>query len=658
MAYEELSREIIANVGGKDNVASVVHCTTRLRFKLKDASKANDEKMKATDGVLSLVKSGGQYQVVIGNNVADVYDTLIKIGGFGDGGSVPDDYVDTSNMSITDRFIDLISGIFNPILGPMCAAGMIKGFNAMFLAFGWLSATNGTYIILNAIGDSLFYFLPVILGISSANKFGINTYLGATIGAALCYPSIVAMTGSKTALFTIFKGTFLQAPIHMTFLGIPVISMNYTSSVIPIIIAVWFASKVQKVARKVIPDVVKTFLVPFVVLLITVPVTFLVIGPIATWAGNGIAAIVSAIYNFSPVLAGVLMGAFWQVFVIFGVHWGFVAVMMTNIAAMGYDPIVGLSLAASFAQTGVVLAMIFQTKNEKTRSIAIPAFVSGIFGVTEPAIYGLTLPRKKPFIISCIASAIGGGLIGFFGTKVYIMAGMGIFSIPDAIGKNGVDGAVYGLIIAMAVATVLGFALQMIFGRKTVDETLDEQVALANANAAEGADSADATAETATTAKPAEATYNEPEKLVAPLNGTIVALKDVKDEVFSSGSMGQGVAIEPKEGKVCAPFDCEVAMTFPTGHAIGLRSAKGAEVMIHIGMDTVELDGEGFKILVEKDQSVKAGDPLIEFDLAAIKKAGYEVTTPVIVTNTNNYHEVNVVASGEVSIGDQLLDLE
>lgn len=658
MAYEELSREIIANVGGKDNVASVVHCTTRLRFKLKDASKANDEKMKATDGVLSLVKSGGQYQVVIGNNVADVYDTLIKIGGFGDGGSVPDDYVDTSNMSITDRFIDLISGIFNPILGPMCAAGMIKGFNAMFLAFGWLSATNGTYIILNAIGDSLFYFLPVILGISAAKKFGMDGYIGATIGASLCYPTIVAMAGSKTALFTVFKGTILQAPVHMTFLGIPVISMNYTSSVIPIILSVWFASKVQKVARKVIPDVVKTFLVPFAILLITVPITFLIIGPVATWLGNAIAAIVSAVYNFSPILAGILMGAFWQVFVIFGVHWGFVAVMMTNIAAMGYDPILGLSLAASFAQTGVVLAIIFQTKNEKTRSIAIPAFVSGIFGVTEPAIYGVTLPRKKPFIISCIASAIGGGLIGFFGTKVYIMAGMGIFSIPDAIGKNGVDGAVYGLIIAMAVATVLGFALQMIFGRKTVDETLDEQVALANANAAEGADSADATAETATTAKPAEVTYNEPEKLVAPLNGTIVALKDVKDEVFSSGSMGQGVAIEPKEGKVCAPFDCEVAMTFPTGHAIGLRSAKGAEVMIHIGMDTVELDGEGFKILVEKDQSVKAGDPLIEFDLAAIKKAGYEVTTPVIVTNTNNYHEVNVVASGEVSIGDQLLDLE
>lgn len=656
MAYEELSREIIANVGGKENVISVVHCTTRLRFKLKDMNKANDAKMKATDGVLSLVKSGGQYQVVIGNNVADVYDTLIKVGGFGDSGEVPDDYVDTSNMSLTDKFIDLISGIFNPILGPMCAAGMIKGFNAMFLAFGWVAQTSGTYIILNAIGDSLFYFLPIILGISAAKKFGMNGYLGATIGAALCYPTIVAMASSKTTLFTVFKGTVLQAPIHMTFLGIPVISMNYTSSVIPIILSIWFASKVQKLARKIIPDVVKTFLVPFAVLLITIPVTFIIIGPIATWLGNAIAAIVSAVYNFSPVVAGILMGAFWQVFVIFGVHWGFVAVMMTNIAALGYDPILGLSLAASFAQIGVVLAIIFQTKDEKTRSIAIPAFVSGIFGVTEPAIYGVTLERKKPFILSCIASAIGAGMIGFFRVKVFQMAGMGIFSIPDAIGKNGIDSGVYGLILAMVVASVLGFALQMIFGKNSVDNPIDKQVALAEANvnsaASEPASSAPVAKESA------KVSYNEAEKLVAPLNGTIVPLKNVKDEVFSSGSMGKGVAIEPKQGLVCAPFACEVVMTFPTGHAIGLRSAKNAEVMIHIGMDTVELDGKGFKILVEKGQTVKAGDPLIEFDMAAIKKAGYVLTTPIIVTNSNNYHDVNVIASGTVSIGDELLDLK
>ena len=653
MAYEDLSREIIADIGGKDNVVSVVHCTTRLRFKLKDMKKANDDKLKATDGVISVVKSGGQYQVVIGNNVADVYDTLVKVGGFSGGGSVSDDDVDNSNMSLADKFIDLISGIFNPLLGAMCAGGMIKGFNAMFLAFGWLSTNSGTYVILNAIGDSLFYFLPVILGISSAKKFGINTYLGATIGAALCYPSIVSMASSKTALFTVFKGTFLEAPVHMTFLGIPVISMNYTTSVIPIIIAVWFASKVQKVARKIIPDVVKTFLVPFIVLLITVPVTFLVIGPVATWLGNGVAEIVSAIYNFSPVIAGILMGAFWQVFVIFGVHWGFVAVMMTNIAAMGFDPIIGLSFAASFAQTGVVLAMIFQTKDEKTRSLAIPAFVSGIFGVTEPAIYGLTLPRKKPFILSCIASAVGGGLIGLFGTKTYLMAGMGIFAIPCAMGKNGIDMGVYGLMIGMAVAIVLGFALQMIFGKKSVDGNLAEQAAVsATAGSAGANDSAN------TDTVKAEVSYNREEELVAPINGQVVPLSDVKDEVFSSGSMGKGIAIEPQEGKVCSPLDGEVVMVFPTGHAIGLKSTNGAEVMIHIGMDTVELEGKGFTTLVKKGQAVKKGDPLIKFDMEAIKKAGFKLTTPIVVTNSNEYQEITAIADGTITIGTALLDLK
>ncbi|MDF7668706.1 MULTISPECIES: beta-glucoside-specific PTS transporter subunit IIABC [unclassified Lactobacillus] len=655
MAYEDLSQKIITNVGGKDNVASVVHCTTRLRFKLKDEKKANDDAMKSTDGVISLVKSGGQYQVVIGNNVADVYDTLIKVGGFSDGGEVADDYVDTSNMSIADRFIDLISGIFNPILGPMCAAGMIKGFNAMFVALGWEAQTSGTYTVLNAIGDSLFYFLPVILGISAAKKFKLDGYLGATIGAALCYPTIVAMTSSKTTLFTLFKGTIFQAPIHMTFLGIPVISMNYTSSVIPIILAVWFASKVHKLARKIIPDVVKTFLVPFMVLLITIPVTFIVIGPIATWLGDAIAAGVSAVYNFSPILAGVLMGAFWQVFVIFGVHWGFVAVMMTNIAAMGYDPILGLSLAASFAQTGVVAAIIFQTKNEKTRSLAIPAVVSGIFGVTEPAIYGVTLPRKKPFYISCIASAIGGGLIGMFGTKVYIMAGMGIFSIPDAISKNGIDMRVYGLIIAMAVATVLGFGLQMLFGKSSVDAPLDGEAVPAGAAVAEG--NANAEVETIANDEAAD-TAVKAEVVAAPLNGTVVDLKDVKDKVFSSGAMGQGAAIEPSEGKVYSPINGQIAMVFPTGHAIGLRSDNGAEVMIHIGMDTVELDGKGFKTLVEKDQAVKVGDPLIEFDIDAIKKAGYVVTTPVIVTNSKDYNDVKVLADGQVKATDAFIDLK
>lgn len=644
MAYEELSKNIIADIGGKDNVKSVVHCTTRLRFKLKDESKADDEKIKNLDGVLTLVKSGGQYQVVIGNHVADVYETLVKEGGFDDGGSVPDDYEEKTDMSVMDRFIDLISGIFNPILGPLCAAGMIKGFDALFAALGWLSTSSGTYRILYAIGDGFFYFLPIMLGISAAKKFKVDEYIGALIGAALVYPDIVGMVNSKTTLYTLFSGTFLESPVHVTFLKIPVIAMNYTSSVIPIILACWFASKVQKVAKRYIPTVVKTFLVPLVILLITVPVTFLIIGPIATWLSNGISALVVAIYNFSPVLAGVLMGAFWQVFVIFGVHWGFVAVMMANIAASGYDPLVVLSLAASFAQTGVVGAIIMQTKSTKTRSIAIPAFVSGIFGVTEPAIYGLTLPRKRPFILSCIASGVGGGMIGWFGTKLYMMAGMGIFSIPGAFGKNGMDMRVWGLIISMVVATVLGFILQLMFGKQSVDA--DEVVAT----------NQDTTVPTSA-AEEIEVTKVST-TLQAPLDGEIVPLSDVKDEVFASGSMGQGVAIQPSKGEVVAPADGEVILAFPTGHAVGMRTNDGAEILIHIGMDTVALDGEGFHLHVEKGQHVKAGDLLVSFDMSFIQEKGYEITTPIIVTNSADYQAVNVLATGKVTEQMPLLSLE
>lgn len=652
MAYEDLSKAIIAGVGGKDNVISVVHCTTRLRFKLKDEKLAHDDELKNTEGIITVVKSGGQYQIVIGNNVAQVYDVLVKVGGFAAEGSVPDDYVDNSNMSILDRFIDLISGIFAPILGPLCAAGMIKGFTAMFLSFGWITAESGTYKILNAIGDGFFYFLPIVLGIAAAKKFKLDSFIGLAIGAALCYPDIVAITSSKTILYTLFSGSFFESPIHVTFLKLPVIMMNYTSSVIPIILAVWFASKVQKVANQVIPDMVKTFLVPFVILLITVPITFLVIGPIATWISDAVSTACVALYNFSPMIAGIIVGAAWQVLVMFGLHWGLVAVAMANIASQGFDPILILSLAASFAQTGVVLAMIFQTKNQKTRSIAIPAFVSGIFGVTEPAIYGLTLPRKRPFILSCIAAAIGGGLIGLANTKLWMMAGMGIFSIPGAIGKGGVDGTVLGLIGAMAVATVLGVALQLLFGRKSVD---DRTVELASAGGV--AQSTVSTQANATVVEP-EVSYNQSANLTSPLTGQVLPLKDIKDEVFASEAMGKGIAIDPSEGTVVAPADGTVALVFPTGHAIGLNTDTGIELLIHIGMDTVQLDGKGFETLVEKGAHVTAGQPLVKFDIGAIKAAGYEVITPIIVTNTKNYHEVKIVATDKVKQNEPLLELK
>ncbi|CAX67458.1 phosphoenolpyruvate-dependent sugar phosphotransferase systeme EIIBCA, probably beta-glucosides specific [Lactobacillus johnsonii FI9785] len=385
-------------------------------------------------------------------------------------------------------------------------------------------------------------------------------------------------------------------------------------------------------------------------MLIVVPLTFLIIGPIATWIGNALAAMTSAIYGFSPVLAGVLLGVFWQVFVIFGVHWGFVAVMMSNVAAMGYDQILGLSLGASFAQIGVVLAILLQTKDQKLKGIALPAFISGIFGVTEPAIYGVTLPRKKPFILSCTAAGVGGGLIGFFGTRMYMMGG---FSIPATIGpKGGVDMSVYGLMIAMAVSFVLGFVLQIALGKKSVDADYDEKQAKA---VQEVANQADVIAKAA----PASNTdLNVSTELVSPLDGELLPLSEVKDEVFSSGAMGEGVAIEPSQGVLHAPDDGRVVMTFPTGHAIGMKTKDGAEILMHIGMDTVNLQGKGFETLVDKGDEVKAGDELVNFDIDEIHSAGYIVTTPIVVTNSKDYEKVSVVRQGEVKVGQEILDLE
>ena len=378
--------------------------------------------------------------------------------------------------------------------------------------------------------------------------------------------------------------------------------------------------------------------------------TFLIIGPIATWIGNALAAMTSAIYGFSPVLAGVLLGVFWQVFVIFGVHWGFVAVMMSNVAAMGYDQILGLSLGASFAQIGVVLAILLQTKDQKLKGIALPAFISGIFGVTEPAIYGVTLPRKKPFILSCTAAGVGGGLIGFFGTRMYMMGG---FSIPATIGpKGGVDMSVYGLMIAMAVSFVLGFVLQIALGKKSVDADYDEKQAKA---VQEVANQADVIAKAA----PASNTdLNVSTELVSPLDGELLPLSEVKDEVFSSGAMGEGVAIEPSQGVLHAPANGRVVMAFPTGHAIGMKTKDGAEILMHIGMDTVNLQGKGFETLVDKGDEVKAGDELVKFDIDEIHSAGYIVTTSIVVTNSKDYEKVSVVCQGEVKVGQEILDLE
>lgn len=655
--YRDLAQFIIDNVGGKENIISVVHCTTRLRFKLKDEAKANDDQLKANDGIVTVVKSSGQYQVVIGTHVDKVYDDILAVGGLTGGGQVADDYEDKSNMSLMDRFIDLISGIFTPFLGVMAAAGMIQGLTSAMGSFGWISTTSGTYTILYEIGNGFFYFLPIILGLTAARKFKVNEFIGIAIGAAMVYPNILSLYNSKTVLMTLFKGSIIESPIHATFLKIPVILMNYSSTVIPIVLAVWFASYVQKFVTKLIPGVVQLFLVPFFTLLITVPITFLVIGPVATWIADIIAAAIQAVINFSPILAAVIVGGFWQVLVMFGVHWGIVAAFYTELSSQGWDQMLLFSVSVCFSQIGVVTAIIFQTKNPKTKAIALPALISGIFGVTEPAIYGVTLPRKKSFILSCIGGAIGAIPFALGGVKAFSMAGMGVFAFPMVIGKSHVASSLIWWLISVIVSYLAGLLLQFIFGKSAVDskeELAELQAAAVTEVGAQVADVKRGAAEQ--TAKEADE-YNQPTKLYAPVNGQTLPLTEVKDEVFSSEAMGKGLAFVPSEGLLRAPADGTVVLVFPTGHAIGMQTAAGAEILMHIGMDTVNLQGKGFETLVEKGQAVKAGDPLVKFDLAAIKQAGYDPTMPMVVTNSVKYHEVKAVAKDTVAVGDEVLEL-
>ncbi|HDX9579701.1 TPA: PTS glucose transporter subunit IIA [Bacillus pseudomycoides] len=637
MKYEQLAKDIIENVGGKENVNSVVHCITRLRFKLKDEGKAKTEVLKNMDGVITVMKSGGQYQVVIGNHVPDVYKAVVEIGNFQTQAPVAAD--DNKSKGVFNTFIDVISSIFTPILGVLAATGMIKGFNALFLALGWLSNTSGTYQILNAVGDSLFYFFPIFLGYTASKKFGGNVFIGMAIGAALVYPALSGLTTTKP-LYTLFAGTMFESPIHITFLGIPVILMSYASSVIPIILATYFGAKVENGFKKIIPDVVKTFLVPFLTLLVVVPITFLVIGPIATWAGQLLGNGTVWVYQLSPVVAGLLIGGLWQVMVIFGLHWGVVPIAINNITTMGSDPILALMFGASFAQIGAVLAVWLKTKQQKLKTLSIPAFISGIFGVTEPAIYGVTLPLKKPFIMSCIAGAIGGGILGAAGSKIYMIGGFGIFGIPTYISpKEGLTFAFWGLIISIVVAFVLGFILTYLFGLGKEKGNVDE---------------------TAVTQKHAnrEKTVAKAKSNVisSPFNGEVMALSTIKDAAFASGALGKGVAIEPSEGKLFSPVSGTVSALFPTNHAIGITTDQGAELLIHIGMDTVQLDGKYFSAHIAQGDHIEKGQLLIEFDIASIQKAGYAVTTPVVITNPDQYDLV-ITEGKNIVAGDRLIEL-
>lgn len=659
--YKTLAEEIVRNVGGKENVVSLTHCITRLRFKLRDESRARDEVIKNMDGVVTVMKSGGQYQVVIGNHVPEVYGDVLPLIG---GGETAPEQEEGPKGSLFNRAIDAISGIFQPILGIMAACGMVKGLNALFVALGLYADTCGGYQLLNAIGDGLFHFLPLFLGYTAAKKFGLKPMVGLVIGAILCYPAVQgsALSAGAEPLYTLFAGTMFESQVYTDFFGIPLISMDYTGTVIPVIFVVYFASKCEKFFSKLVPDLVKFFFVPMLTLFVAIPVGFVVIGPVAVFGSTIIAQAVMTVRNFSPLAAGLIVGLTWQILVIFGLHWGFIPVYINNIMTNGYDNVMMPFFACTFATSAVVLAVFFKTKNRQIKEMALPNFISGIFGVTEPAIYGILLPLKTPFVISCIAGGIGGAFYGALNFRKFMMGGMGIFEFPAMIEPDGGMGNLVVAVSGVALTMVIGFVGTMLFYREP--ET-------AAKGPGEGAGGKGAAEEHAGTGKNRMAEGSDRKEdargkdtadmrkveIASPMKGKVLKLESIRDEAFASGVLGKGAAILPEKGEVYAPGAGVVSALFPTLHALGLTLDEGAEVLIHIGLDTVQLGGQGFEALVSQGDRVEKGQLLIRFDKAFLEEKGYCLETPVLITNVDAYLDVVETSADQVTPGENLLSL-
>lgn len=620
--YDGLARIIIQNVGGKSNISGLTHCITRLRFKLKDESKANTDILKETDGIVTVIQSGGQYMVVIGNHVADVYDTVISVGHLQSIAEAPGDDAEAGpkeKMNPFNAFVGIVTGVFTPFLGVLCACGIIKGFLALFVAVGVLDGAGGTYNILYSLGDAAFYFLPVLLGYTAAKRFKLPEMEGMIIGCSLLYPYVLGSSGMDVShLFGI--------PVSMPPSG------DYSSSVMPIIVAVAFAAWFEKKIKKHMPDTIKMFAVPLTTCFVTVCLTFWIIGPVTSLVSSGLSAAFAGIAKFSPILLGIVVGGLWMVLVMFGLHWALVPLAINDMSTIGYSTILTGSFAHSFILVGSVLAIMMRTKDKKLKSLCPPAAISALAGVTEPSIYGLLLPKKMPFIRACMISAVCGGVLMAFSVTGYTMAGLGIFGYTAYINTQTSD--VSGMIVAIVVSLAgiaAGFVSEMIFYKDAAKKESPAPAASSSGKAGG--------------------------IIAAPVSGEVKALSEVEDEAFSSGALGKGLAIVPKEGKVYSPVDGEITTFFPTGHAIGLLGNDGAEILIHVGMDTVKLDGKGFTPKAAQGAKVKKGDLLLEFDIDYIKTHGYSTVTPMIITNTDDYADVLPADAKQISHGDTAITI-
>ncbi|KAJ3197809.1 beta-glucoside-specific PTS transporter subunit IIABC [Paenibacillus sp. FSL R5-0517] len=640
MNNKELAKNVLDLVGGEQNISGLTHCATRLRFVLKDDHKADLKALDQLEGVLKAQNSGGQIQVVIGARVDAVYSEMKNLTSDHIGELMESaDSGPKKRRNPVNVVLETIAGIFTPVLPALVGCGMIKCLATVITAMGYLEG-SGFLTIINMIGDCIFYFMPFFLAVSAANRFKTNPYLAVALAAGLMHPTIlnaaaqIAETGVN----------------RIDFLGLPILLMKYSSSVIPIILAVWIMSYVYPIVNRVIPKFLQVLLTPMIVLFIMIPVELIVLGPVGSYIGDWLTNGINSLFSTAGVLAGAILGFFKPIMVMFGMHYAIMPIQVQQVATLGATVLLPTALAANLAQAGAAFGVFVLTKSKTMKSAAASSGFTALFGITEPAIYGVTLKYKRPFFAGCLA----GGLVGGFYSLVHTTANA--ISLPGvlAIGTYSSDRYMY-VVIGCIAAVVLGFVFTLMAGIKE-----DAEGAKLKQQTTGGVNSNPTVAATEVT--PASASTQTSTSadmlIVSPMTGEIKPISEVEDQAFAQELMGKGIAIVPTDGKVYAPFDGVVEALYRTKHAIGLKAANGVEILIHIGVDTVSLKGKYFTAHIEQGQTIKAGDLLVEFDPEGITTAGYNTITSIVVTNMQQYGDVLTTAtSGPIRESEALIKL-
>lgn len=605
MNYKNFAQEIITIVGGQNNIQSLVHCSTRLRFKLVDESKVNDNLAKNHKNILSVVKKGGQYQLVIGNDVDNVYNEIMKMIKINN--NVKDH---ESKQSIINRILSTITGSIAPVIPILAGAGMGKVLLIVLNMLGWLDKSSQTYYILNFIFDTGFYFMPVFIGFSAAKMFNCNQYLAAFVCLAMLHPNWDALVKAKGAV---------------EFMDIPVTLVKYSSQLIPALLTVWAMSYIERIVYKIVPDMVKVFLAPLLVFIITTPIAFIAIGPVSSFLAQLVADAIMLIQEHTGFIAIPILVAIYPWLVSIGMHKALSPITIMLVEQRGFDPIIRvIALCSNMSQAAASLAVSIKSKNRELKQLALSASITAFFGgITEPAMYGVNLKLKRPMYACMIGGACAGLFAGIVKLKAFVYATPGLLSLPMWV--SDVDNQLVNAIITLIIASIITFIATFVIG---FDDPVNQEDEWMNDGVTQNNPETNAHQN------------QEPVKLFAPLDGEVMPLTNVNDETFSSGIMGEGIAINPKKGIVVAPGHGIVSATFQSGHAIGLTLANDIEMLIHVGIDTVNLNGKYFTTKVSKGQVVNQGDTLIEFDLAALQQEGFDLATIVVITNSNDYLDI------------------